>query len=190
LEADFHFTLAEADDHRVADLIPPTGGPPPGMQLNQLLLTMFSDPSRDPELTKTRAWRSAEMPAISGFGNARSIAKIKSLLANGGIANGKQILSEKTCRQVLELNFEGFDVCTGAPTRQGLGYYLIPGSHVMPSHNIAYGGGFGGSLVVVDFDSRVTCAYVMNKMIAGPNLRGMALTMATWSAMVNRTLAG
>lgn len=56
--------------------------------------------------------------STNGHGNARAIARLHSVLANGGM---------------------------------------------LPGPNVAWGGGLGGSLAVIDFDQRATFAYVMNK---------------------------
>jgi CubicO group peptidase (beta-lactamase class C family) len=186
LGADFHFTLPESEDARVADLVLAESKRPMAFEFNEIALRIFADPATDPALTKTRAWRNAEMPAISGFGNAHAITLVHTVLANGGVANGKRILSEKGCRKALELEFAGPEILTGTQTRHGLGFYLLAGHHVIPGPNIIYGGGRGGSLVVIDFDARAVCSYAMNRMILGPQMRGMALTTAFWSVLANR----
>jgi CubicO group peptidase (beta-lactamase class C family) len=186
LGADFHFTLPESEDTRVADLVVAEPKRPKVLEFNELTLRILSDPATDPALTKTRAWRAAEMPAISGFGNAQAITVVHSVLANGGVANGKRILSERGCRKALELEFAGAEILTGTQTRHGLGFYLLTGHHLIPGPNIIYGGGRGGSLVVIDFDARAVCSYVMNRMILGPHIRGMALTTAFWNVLANR----
>jgi CubicO group peptidase (beta-lactamase class C family) len=187
LGADFHFTLPASEDTRVADLIAPGNPPRRAFEPTEFAMRLFADPAANPAHTRTRAWRSAEMPAVAGFGNARAVTLVHSLLANGGIMNGKRILSEQGCRRALAIEFEGREIIGGAHTRHGLGFYLMSGHHVIPGPNIIYGGGFGGSLVVIDFDTRAVCSYVMNKMIAGPHLRGMALTMAFWNVLANRS---
>ena len=186
LGADFHFTLPESEDARVADLVVAESRRPVAFEVNELALRIFTDPATDPSLTKTRAWRNAEMPAISGFGNARAITLVHSLLANGGVMKGKRILSEQGCRKALELEFAGAEILSGTQTRHGLGFYLLAGHHVIPGPNIIYGGGRGGSLVVIDFDARAVCSYAMNRMVLGPHIRGMALTTAFWNVLANR----
>lgn len=183
LGADFHFTLPASDDARIADLVAPANLPRRAFEPTELAMRLFADPAANPEHTKTRAWRSAEMPAVAGFGNARAVTLVHSVLANGGVMRGKRILSEEGCRRALATEFEGREIIGGAQTRHGLGFYLMSGHHVIPGPNIIYGGGFGGSLVVIDFDARAVCSYVMNRMVAGPHLRGMALTTAFWNVL-------
>jgi hypothetical protein len=71
--ADFYIGLPALEDARVADLIPPPG--PPDRHI-----------SVDVMHTRTREWRGSEIPAIGGTGNARAIAEIHAILANGGVA--------------------------------------------------------------------------------------------------------
>ena len=51
-------------------------------------LTFMNMPFDVATTTRTRAWRAAEIPAVNGHGNARSIAEIHCILANGGVARG------------------------------------------------------------------------------------------------------
>jgi len=186
LGADFYIGLPASEDARVAELIPPVmKGPPPPVVMNELVKKAFTDPARDPVLTRSRAWRGAEMPAINGHGNARSIARLHSILANGGVANGRRFMSEAGCRKALELQFEGLELHNATPIMQGMGLYLLSATNMLPGPNVAWGGGMGGSLAVIDFDARATFAYVMNKLRFGSCVRGAALTTVIWSAMAN-----
>jgi CubicO group peptidase (beta-lactamase class C family) len=130
----------------------------------------------------TRAWRSAEIPAAGGTGNARAVAQIHTVLANGGVANGRQLMSEHGCRRALELQVSGRDVILGMPMRFGLGFAL--GNSLMPNPNTLYWGGYGGSLAIIDLDARTTFCYVMNRMSDSiADLRGLDLAMVLWEAM-------
>ncbi|MFN4025611.1 MAG: serine hydrolase domain-containing protein [Hyphomonas sp.] len=188
LGADFHIGLPPSEDHRVADLTPP----PPGAALGEgtadpLVSNMANNPPINPLDTRTRAWRGAEIPAAGGTGNARSVAMVQSLMANGGAANGRQILSEAGCRRALELQIEGNDRILGIPVRYGLGYGLAGGSVPFPNPNTIFWGGYGGSLVVIDMDARATYAYTMNRMAATTtgDMRAFTILMAAWGAMAS-----
>jgi CubicO group peptidase (beta-lactamase class C family) len=178
LGADFRIGLPAAEDHRVADLIPPAGGPPPG---TGELWKVAGNPDVDPLVTRTRQWRGAEIPSGNGVGNARAVAGIHAILANGGVAQGRRFLSERGCRRALEPQVEGVDLVLGVPIRFGLGFAL--GAGLLPNDNTIYWGGYGGSLAVVDFDARTTIAYTPNRMEAtAADLRGFHLAMAFWAA--------
>jgi len=186
LGADFHIGLPASEDDRVADLIPP----PPGSAIgdgpqSELSANMSTNPGVDVSATKTRAWRGAEIPAGGGTGNARSVAEIHAILANGGVAKGKRFMSEAGCRKALELQIEGTDLILGMPARYGMGFGLAGGILPLPSENVMFWGGYGGSLIIIDFDKRATFGYAMNKMAPTTtgDTRAFGLAMGMWQAL-------
>jgi len=183
LGADFHIGLPASEDARVADLIPPPpGGRLGGGEQTALQANMSNNPGIDPLKTRTRAWRAAEIPAAGGTGNARAVAEIHTILANGGVARGKRFMSEAGCRKALELQIEGADLILGLPARYGMGFGLAGGAVPFPNPNTIYWGGYGGSIIVIDMDARATYSYVMNKMAPTTtgDMRGFGLLMAMW----------
>jgi CubicO group peptidase (beta-lactamase class C family) len=187
LGADFHIGLPASEDHRVAELIPPPPGQGAGEAPSQseLQKLTFNNPGIDVSATRTRAWRGAEIPAAGGTGNARSIAEIHVILANGGIAKGKRFMSEAGCRKALELQIEGEDLMMSAPARFGLGFGLSGGMIPLPNASSMFWGGYGGSLVIIDMEGRTTCAYAMNRMLGTTtgDTRAFGLCMAMWQAL-------
>lgn len=186
LGADFHIGLPASEDGRVADLI----APPPGSAIadraeSELQANMSNNPGIDVSETRTRAWRGAEIPAAGGTGNARSVAQIHAILANGGVAKGRRFLSEAGCRKALELQVEGQDLILGMPARFGLGFGLAGGVTPLPNPNTIFWGGYGGSIAIIDMDARTSFAYVMNKMAPTTtgDMRGFGLAMAMWDAL-------
>jgi len=188
LGADFHIGLPASEDGRVAELIPP---PPPSAEAaaawgtpTELQLNIATNPGVHVPLHGTRAWRGAEIPAAGGTGNARSVAEILAILANGGVAKGKRFLSEAGCRKALDVQAEGADLILGLPVRFGLGFALAGGLLPVPSRNSLFWGGYGGSLAVIDFDAGTSFAYVMNRLV-GPmwDARALALATALWQAL-------
>ena len=185
LDADFWIGLPASEDHRVAELIPPPVGVGEQPGQTELMRNMSLNPGIDIAETRTRAWRGAEIPAAGGTGNARSVAEIHVILANGGVAKGKRFMSEAGCRKALELQVEGQDLILGAPARFGMGFGLSGGVLPLPNPSTIYWGGYGGSLIIIDMDARTTFAYVMNKMqpTTQGDMRGFGLVMAMWDAM-------
>jgi CubicO group peptidase (beta-lactamase class C family) len=185
LGADFHIGLPASEDYRVAEMVPPPTSDAPLTTPNELLKDMWTNPVMDATVTATRAWRGAEIPAAGGTGNARSIAEIHAILANGGVAKGKRFMSEAGCRKALELQIEGDDLVFGAPMRFGLGFGL-PGER-MPgvNPNTIFWGGWGGSLIIIDMDARTTFGYAMNKMgqTTVGDMRAFGMIMAMRYAM-------
>lgn len=184
LGAYFHIGLPASEDARVADLQPPPAAI--GAQAtSDLQRNMATNPGIDVGETAKRAWRGAEIPAAGGTGNARSVAEIHAILANGGVAKGKHFLSEAGCRRALECQVEGTDLVLGIPVRFGMGFGLPGGMVPLPNSNSCYWGGYGGSVAIIDMDAQTSFSYVMNRMegTTTGDARGFALIMATWQAM-------
>jgi len=170
LGADFHIGLPEEHDDRVADLIPP---PPIDLSTfgdidpKSVAMRSLTNPIIDVLATKTREWRSAEIPGANGHGNARSVSRITAALACGGELDGVRLLSEKTIKQSIEEQSYGTDLVLNVPIRFGLGWGLqskeLP---IGPNPNVFYWGGFGGSVIAVDLDAKLSICYVMNKMVS------------------------
>ncbi len=186
LGADFWIGLPASEDHRVADLVPPPpGGAIGDMELDEIGAITLNNPGVDVSATKTRAWRGAEIPAAGGTGNARAIAEIHAILANGGVAKGKRFMSEAGARKALEVQIDGDDLIFKAPARFGLGFGL-PGAMIpLPNPNTLFWGGYGGSLIVIDMDAHTTFAYAMNKMGSGTvgDARAFTIISAMWQAL-------
>ena len=186
LGADFHIGLPASEDARVGELIAPPKGQAAGDgQQTEIQKISFNNPVIDVSATRTRAWRGAEIPAAGGTGNARAVAEIHTILANGGVAKGKRFLSEAGCRKALELQIEGPDLVLGAPARFGLGFGLGGGAVPLPNlEDSMYWGGYGGSIIMIDMKARTTLSYVMNKMAGTTtgDMRAFSLAMACWAA--------
>lgn len=188
LKADFWIGLPPSEDYRVAELIPPPPGTAVGDNMagaSELVRNMATNPGIDVAETKTRAWRGAEIPAAGGTGNARSIAEIHTILANGGVAKGRRFMSEAGCRKALELQIEGTDLVMNVPARFGMGFGLAGGLVPLPNPNTIFWGGYGGSLAIIDMDARTTFGYAMNKMAPTTtgDTRALGLAMAMWEAL-------
>jgi CubicO group peptidase (beta-lactamase class C family) len=172
LGADFHLGLPAEHDHRVAPIIPALTRAPG-------YVSHESNPLVPAGIANTEAWRRSDIPSASGFGNARSIAAVQSLLANGGEARGVRLLSAAGCQRVLDEQFFGEDEVLQRTVRYGMGYSLMQGS-------ICTWGGWGGSLVLVDLKQRLTIAYAMNQMLEeGPlgDERGLSMVMAAYEGL-------
>lgn len=186
LGADFHIGLAASEDDRVAELIsPPPGGGIADITSRPLTVNMATNPPINPRDTRSRAWRAAEIPAANGHGNARSVALVQALLANGGEVGGKRLLSEAGARRALEPQIKGEDMVLGGPAHFGLGFGLYGGAVPLPHDQCCYWGGYGGSIIIIDMKTRSTIAFMMNKMASTTvgDMRGYGLAMATWQAL-------
>ena len=185
LGADFHIGLDAKHDARVGELIPPSAGLGKDRDPKSIAGRTLNNPVLTALEPRTRAWRAAEIPAAGGFGNARSVAEVQTVLANRGVSKGKRIMSDAGTRRALEPQIEGVDMVLGLPIKHGMGYGLPGEAMPLPSPNTCFWGGWGGSLVVADLDKRACFAYVMNKMGEGTtgDLRAFQLIMPMYQAM-------
>ena len=131
--------------------------------------------------TATAAWRQAEIPAENGHGNARSVARINSLVSNAGRVGDVQLLSPETIDLIFEEQSNGMDLALGMPLRFGIGFGLPQLTTIpfVPEGRRCFWMGLGGSIVVNDLDHGLTMAYVMNQMGDGlPGILGTERTVA------------
>ncbi len=174
LGADFHIGLNPSEFGRVSNVIPP----PPltdsidfsTLDMNSPAMKTFTGPVSEASVANTEGWRRAEIGAANGHGNARSVALVQSAVANGGAANGVQLLSAETIKVIFDEQASGVDLVLGLPLRFGIGYGL-PEPTTLPylpnDPGICFWGGYGGSMIVVDTTRKMTFAYMMNRMSAG-----------------------
>jgi len=190
LGADFYIGLPDSEDPRVADIVPfalPQN--PPKIVLSEIEEITLRNMPLDVANTRKRAWRAAEIPAVNGHGNARSVAEIHAILANGGVARGKRFLSEAGARKALEPQIEGPDLVMSRmpPARFGLGFGL-PAPNVgwpLPNPNTLHWGGGGLSWLFIDLDACTSFAYVSNRMDRFPlsDPRPLRVLRKIWEAL-------
>ena len=190
LNADFHIGLDEAHFARVGELIPPEAPPQDalGAEPDSVAARSFASPPIDALWSRNAAWRKAEIPAANGHGNARSVVRAQTPIACGGSAFGVDLVSPETVRRIFDEQTNGTDLVLGVPIRFGMGYGLQ--SELMPlgpNKNVCYWGGWGGSLALIDCDSRMCISYAMNKMVATlmGDPRSGSLVAATYQALAS-----
>jgi CubicO group peptidase (beta-lactamase class C family) len=184
LGADFHIGLAEEHEARVAELIPPPPVEFPPIDPNSIAARTAFNPPIMPGYSD-RAWRAAEIPSSNGHGNARSAARVGSLLACGGELDGLRLLSQATIDRAVEEQSTGIDLMMGVPMRWGLGFGLANEKLHYLNPRAFYWGGYGGSWLEMDPDAGMCFAYVMNKLEIAPDgdKRMLALRNALLSCM-------
>ena len=108
-------------------------------------------------------------------------------MARGGEVDGVRLLSPETIDVIFREQLNGIDLVLGVPLRFGIGYGLPrpPPVPYIPDGRICFWGGWGGSLIVMDTDRRMTISYMMNKM--GPGVvgsdRGAAYVTTVYDAV-------
>jgi CubicO group peptidase (beta-lactamase class C family) len=179
LGADFFIGLPEEEDRRVSMVIPPPPMDIAALKPSEFVIRALSNPPLDATYPRHSWWRRAEIPAANGHGNARSVATIQSIIAGGGEARGVRLLSTEGCSAIFDQQSNGRDLILGVPYRFGMGYGLS--TEMMPiGPRACFWGGYGGSLIVMDQDTRLTVAYVMNRMESGlqGDVRGANIVLA------------
>ncbi|KAI0404162.1 beta-lactamase [Xylaria palmicola] len=184
LGADFQLGILEKDVNRVAHLkAPAASGPSPDFKPGPLFVKAIANPMMPPDVGKRPAWRRGEIGASNGYSNAQAMNKILSaitLAGHEGAGERGQLLSKTTVDLIFEEQSRGIDLAIGSPIRFGIGYAIKgDGDWVddwMPAGDIAYWGGSGGSLGIMDVGRKVTIAYAMNKR--SPSLIGNTASKA------------
>ncbi|MET8168396.1 serine hydrolase domain-containing protein [Streptomyces sp. NPDC005329] len=192
LGADFRMGLPAEHDHRVALTVPPPSrdedyiaGAANGEAAHTGTTPSSATPTDATPTVPTAirlrdgnsvAWRRAQIPAASGFGNARSVALVQSAMACGGSVRGVRLLSRAGVDRAWEEQFSGEDRRLGMPISWGLGYGRFGGT---------YGwGGWGGSTVMIEPEARMVVAYVTNQMREpAADTRGLDIVMAAYDGL-------
>ncbi len=186
LGADFHIGTPAEHDARIAHVIPPPPLDIAGIDPTSVAARTFGNPVMSAAASATPRWRRAEIPAAGGHGNARSVARVHSAIACGGSVDGVTLMSEAGCNRIFEEQIHGQDLVLPLVVRLGLGFGLTSAEMPLgPNPRTCFWGGWGGSLAIIDLDTRLSFAYVMNKMGEGTvgDLRGAGLLFAAYAAL-------
>jgi CubicO group peptidase (beta-lactamase class C family) len=174
LGADFQIGAAERDWDRIADVVPPPPLPIDFSALgpDNLAVKTLTGPFIEASEANTAAWRRADLGAVNGHGNARSVARVLSVISRGGEVDGVRLLRPETVELIFREQANGIDLVLGAPLRFGIGFGLPQHDTIpyIPAGKICFWGGWGGSVIIMDVGRRMTISYMMNKM--GPGIIG------------------
>jgi len=179
LGADFYLKLPSEQDSRVSPTVPPAG------QTEEFVATA---PGRNAQRAPTdragltirhgnsTAWRRSQIPAASGYGNARSVALVQSVMACGGMVQGVRLLSPEGCARAWEEQFRGEDRIIGMSMRYSMGYGVF-------GNNYGWGG-WGGSMLILEPESHMAVAYVTNQMREPANdTRGLEIITTAYEGL-------
>ncbi|MEV0037418.1 serine hydrolase domain-containing protein [Streptomyces sp. NPDC050804] len=191
LGADFQIGLREADLERVADVIVPAPGfDPSSLDHDTVAYKTFTGPSFSAGAANTPAWRAADLGAANAHGNALSVAEILAPIARAGDSARGRLLKPDTIGLIFDEQSRGTDLVNGLHLRWGIGYAL-PDRRTLPwipDGRIAFWGGWGGSMAIMDLDRRMTISYVMNNM--GADILGSERAAAYVNAVYRALGAG
>lgn len=190
LDLDYWLGLPDSEHGRCARFIAWTGynnrtnetdGPP------DLLVKAWQqfDPANDDGYNSAQ-FRSAQIPCVSGHGNAPAIAKLYEGLALGGTFGGYQIIPTNALARATELQWQDMEPVLTHDYRMGLGFTLNSKDAYMGPNSEAFGHvGAGGSTGFADPVARLGFAYGMNRMYPtrdnGPRAR--RLIEATYASL-------
>jgi len=114
-------------------------------------------------LDDVKPWncRFSHIPSSIGFGTARGIAELTSVLANQGRLRGQPFIHPATLTCMLEDRGLKHDVIECQPTSLTMGgFYNEPLVSIAP--NVAWHSGYGGAFAYADLDRNLGFAYVTN----------------------------
>jgi len=170
LGADFYIGFGPELDPRVADLIQGPVHADDGASFFEELLKdpesraarAFMNPPVMGDVSSSRAWRAAEIPAANGHATAAALAQVYGQLACG------TLLSREGIERAREEQVAGPDAILPLETRIANGFMLAPESEPCGPNPRAFNhGGAGGSLGFCDPEARLGFGYVMNHMHMG-----------------------
>ena len=183
---DFFIGLPELEEVRVAEMVPaPNASPLAAGDLNPSQVAAFTNPAPDAAVPNQRFWRAAELSSANGQGTASGLARVYGALANGGMLEGKQLVTPSTIRAMTAEQISGPDEVLAMPVRWGAGFLLNVMGLYGPNEGSFGHSGWGGSFGMADPKAGLGISYVMNQM--GPDLAGdvraNALIAATYASL-------
>jgi CubicO group peptidase (beta-lactamase class C family) len=178
---DFTIGLAPDQADRAAEMLAPPGmGSSSIGALNPAQIAALTNPSLDPRIANTAAWRAADLPSANGHGHARALAAFyAALLPNADPA--RRPASPAAIAQATAPRIEGEDLVLGLFARWGAGF-LVNSEELYGPNPEAFGhSGWGGSFAFADPKADLAMGYVMNRM--SDQLRGDPRAMALIEAV-------
>jgi CubicO group peptidase (beta-lactamase class C family) len=168
LGADFQVGARQADWGRIAELVAPPPEEEAPLDPSSVRGKTALGPKGSVKAAMSPEWRLADLGALNGHSNARGVLDVLRVLSLGGGAGNVRLLKPETIELVFDQQSDGVDLVLGEPFRFGIGYCLgSPVVPYVPSGRTFFWGGWGGSLVVMDLDRRLTISYMMNRMAGG-----------------------
>ena len=168
LRADVHVGVPASEQHRCAEVLFESLGPPAapddaleGDALMEML-SYFNPPGYSSMgVVNTAAWRSAEIPSTNGHGSARGVARLYAALLEPG-----RVLSSDLLAEAISPQSEGYCPILHEDVTFGLGFKpTVPRRPFGPNAGSFGHFGTGGALGFADPVGGVAFGYVMNHVI-------------------------
>ncbi|KAJ8656112.1 hypothetical protein O0I10_008125 [Lichtheimia ornata] len=146
-------------------------------------ISMPGPDAAGPELLTDKKYRQIEMPSISGYTNARSIAKLAAMMANGGkaIVSGEpDLLSTAAYALATEPMDPAFDLIIQIPLHMQRGGF--PMFKHLEIDGITFNGwaGYGGSVFFWNQEHKIGFGFASNAIVSpmSPDYRSIPLMEA------------
>lgn len=166
LGADFQIGARESDWDRIAPVVPPprSEDDPREVDPESVAVRTFTGPVSSARAANSPEWRRADLGALNGHTNARGLVQVLRTMSLGG----EGLLSPGTIELVFDQQSDGVDLVLEEPFRFGIGFCLgSPIVPYVPAGRTFFWGGWGGSMIIMDLDRRLTIGYLMNRMAPG-----------------------
>ena len=168
-DLDLWIGLPESEHGRVAQMRKPTAAPSLGT-VDPIKQAAFLDRGSAPGGRGAAEWRKMEIPSANLHGTALGLARIMGVVANGGVLEGRSVLSAGTLDQLRRERIHGPDKVLPYVISWAAGLMRNDGLNVFgPGESFGHYG-WGGSMAMADPSRRLSAAYVMTRQ--SPHLIG------------------
>jgi len=184
-DLDLWIGLPQAEHGRVATLRKPMAAARLG-PVDAIKKAAFLDRGSAPGGRGSAEWRTIEIPSANLHGTALDLARILGVLANGGLLDGKVVLSPEVLSQATCERIHGLDKVVPFTMSWAAGLMRNAGLNAFgPNPETVGHSGWGGSCAFADAKNRISGAYVMTRqsphLIGDP--RAQRLIEALYSAV-------
>ncbi|EGF92135.1 beta-lactamase family protein [Asticcacaulis biprosthecium C19] len=160
---DLFIGTPDSEVPRIAALQKPPAAPDLGT-IDKIKQAAFLDRGSAPAGRGSDVWRRAEIPSANMHASALGLAKLLNAVANGGLLDGKAIISPKGIELATRERIIGQDKVLPFKLSWGAGFLRNKGIGIYgPNANAVGHSGWGGSCVMADPERTLSAAYVMNK---------------------------
>jgi len=189
LGVEFWIGLPQEMNARVAPVIAPVAANPPdpfvkrASDPSSLTFKSFTSPAIPPSAFNEYLFRSAEVPAGNGIGNARALARIYAACI--GEVDGVRLLDPETVERATRTEARGEDLVMGFETHYGTGFQLPFPFRPMAGQGSFGHHGSGGSVGFAQKELGFSFGYAMNQMrpVYGSDPRTNSLIAALLSCL-------
>lgn len=168
-DLDLWIGLPESEHGRVAQMRKPTAAPSLGT-IDPIKQAAFLDRGSAPGGRGSAEWRKMEIPSANLHGTALSLARMMSVVANGGMLEGRAVLSADVLGQLTRERIHGPDKVLPYDISWAAGLMRNDGLKVFGPDDAFGHYGWGGSMAMADPSRRLSAAYVMTRQ--SPHLIG------------------